>query len=303
MIKQLLEHHRYAIAVTWRRLAQQPFSFMTNVAVIALALALPLLGGAILVSIQPVTQHVSANPSVTVFMQPQASLSQAQAAAKAIGDLDDPMVLEVKLISKDEAFKDLQSNQAWRQALEVLPNNPLPHAVNITLAADEAMAATAEVLARQWEQLEGVQFVQLDSIWVQRIEALLRIGKISLALVTLIIVLVVLAAVFNTVRMQALSLREEIAVARLVGATEAFVRRPFLYQGGVSCAIAAVIAIGLAKLALMPLNDALGSLTRTYDALFALHLPGAPSLFLYVAAAIALGAFSARWSVTRHTRY
>ncbi|UOD50215.1 cell division protein FtsX [Orrella daihaiensis] len=302
-MKRLLEHHRYALAVTVRRLIGQPFSFFSNVVVIALALTLPLLGASVLVSVQPLTQHVSANPAITVFMTPDASLEQAQAVAQEIRSRDDPVVLEVRLISKETAYELLRGNQAWRQALEVLPDNPLPHAVSVTIAADEAMATNADVLARQWQQLDGVAFVQLDSIWVQRIEALLRIGNIGLAMVTLIIALVVLAAVFNTVRMQALSLREEIAVARLVGATESFVRRPFLYQGGITCAIAALIAIGLASAALTPLNEALSGLSRTYDALFALHLPDALSLFLYVLAAISLGAFSARWSVTRHTRY
>jgi cell division transport system permease protein len=302
-MKQLLEHHRYALAVTWRRLIEQPFSFITNVAVIALALALPLIGASVLVSVQPLTQHVSANPALTVFMKPEASLKQAQAVEQSIRDQADPIVLDVALVSKDTAFKTLQSNDAWRQALDVLPENPLPHAISVTLVADEAMASNADVLANQWQQLDGVQFVQLDGVWVRRIEALMRIGNIGLALVTFIIALVVLAAVFNTVRMQALSLREEIAVARLVGATEGFVRRPFLYQGSLTCAVAVLIAIGLANLALMPLNEAIGSLSRTYDTLFALHLPDSLSLTFYVMAAIGLGAFSARWSVTRHTRY
>jgi cell division transport system permease protein len=302
-MKQLLEHHRYALAVTWRRLIGQPFSFVTNVAVIAMALVLPLLGASILLSVQPLTQHVSANPALTIFMTPEASLAQAQAVANTIDERKDPVVLEIELIPKDKAYQDLQTNDAWRQALEALPNNPLPHAVSVTIVADQEMANNADVLARQWEKLDGVGFVQLDSIWVQRIEALLRIGNIALAMVTFIIVLVVLASVFNTVRMQALSLREEIAVARLVGATESFVRRPFLYQGGITCAIAAMIAIGLASLALNPLNEALSSLSRTYDALFALHLPGHLALVAYVLAAVGLGAFSARWSVTRHTRY
>lgn len=302
-MKHFLEHHRYALAVTWRRLVGQPFSFLTNVAVIALALALPLLGASILVSVQPLTQHVSANPSLTVFMTPEASIEQAQAVVEGIRKRQDPVVLDVQLVTKERAYQDLQSNDAWRQALDILPDNPLPHAVSVTIQADEAMASNADVLAKQWQQLDGVAFVQLDSVWVQRIEALLRIGNIGLAMVTFIIALVVLAAVFNTVRMQALSLREEIAVARLVGATESFVRRPFLYQGGITCAIAALIAIGLASTALVPLNDALSGLSRTYDALFALHLPSSASLAIYVLAAISLGAFSARWSVTRHTRY
>ena len=303
MSQQLIQEHRYALAVTLRRLLQQPFSFMTNVAVIALALALPLMGGAVLVSIAPVSQQISPNPSLTVFMQSEASLAQAQAVAQSISERDDPIVLDVSLITKEQAMQALQANDAWREALAALPDNPLPHAISVTIAADDAMATNAEVLASQWRLLDGVEFVQLDSVWVQRLEALLRMGKISLALVTFIIALVVLAAVFNTVRMQALSLRDEIAVARLVGATEAFVRRPFLYQGGLTCATAAVIAIGLAYLALIPLNNALADLTQTYDTLFALRLPPGPSLLLYVLAAVALGKASARWSVTRHTRY
>lgn len=302
-MKQLLQHHRYALSVTIRRLLLQPLSFLTNVGVIALALTLPLLGAAILTSVQPLTSHISANPALTIFLKPQSTLKQAQSVVQSILKAKDPLVLDVALVSKDDALKKLRNNDAWRQALDVLPSNPLPHAITVTLVADEAMAANADVLAKQWQKLDGVQFVQLDSLWVRRIEALLRLGKIGLALVTLIIALVVLAAVFNTVRMQALSQRDEIAVARLVGATESFVRRPFLYQGGLTCAIAALIAIGFARLALNPLNDALGLLSRTYDAQFALHLPDAPSLLVYFVAAVVLGGFSARWSVTRHTRY
>jgi len=104
-MKQWLEHQRYALAVTWRRLIGQPFSFLANVVVIALALMLPLLGAAILISVQPVTQHVSANPSLTVFMQPTASLEQAERTADQIRQANNPSVTEVLLISKTEAFE------------------------------------------------------------------------------------------------------------------------------------------------------------------------------------------------------
>src|SRR3546814_4869507 len=87
------------------------------------------------------------------------------------------------------------------------------------------------------------------------------------------VALVVLAAVFNTVRMQAMLQREEIAVARLVGATESFVRRPFLYLGALSGALAALVAIGAAAIALAPLNNALLGLARSYGADFTLPLP------------------------------
>ena len=302
-MRPLVQHHRYAILVTLRRVLAQPFSFLSNISVIALALTLPLLGASILMSVQPLTTQVSANPALTIFMKPAASLELAQQVVNRVSTSGDPAVMDVRLISKEQALADLGRNQAWQQAIAVLPENPLPHAISVTLVADETVSAAAGSLAKQWQTWEGVAFVQLDSLWVKRIEALLRLGKIGLALVTLIIALVVLTAVFNTVRMQALSQREEIAVARLVGATEGFVRRPFLYQGGITCGIAAMVAIGLAKLALFPLNDALGLLSATYGAQFALQLPDALNLGLYFLAAIILGCFSARWSVTRHTRY
>ncbi len=302
-MKQWLQFHHYAIQVTLRRLLQAPSSFLTNVAVIALALVLPLMGASILISVQPVAQHVSADPSITIFMKPDASLAISESLTKSIQDSKDPLILDVRLVDKTQAADALRSNEAWRQALEALPNNPLPHAITVTLAADDAVSRTAELFATEWRQKEGVQFVQLDSLWVKRLEALLRLVRIGLTLVTLIIALVVLAAVFNTVRMQALSQRDEIAVARLVGATESFVRRPFLYQGGLTCGLGATIAVGLTALALNPLNTAISDLSRTYDTLFALHLPSGLALFVYLIAAIALGCFSARWSVTRHTRF
>lgn len=302
-MKHWLQHQRYALQVTLRRLAGAPFSFLTNVAVIALALVLPLLGASVLVSVQPVAQHVSADPSVTIFMKADASIEATNVMAKRILSARDPMILEVDVVDKSQAMSNLQTNEAWRQALEALDSNPLPHAITVTLAADDAVARTAELFAKQWRANEDVQFVQLDSLWVQRLEALLKLARIGLTLVTLIIALVVLAAVFNTVRMQALSQRDEIAVARLVGATEGFVRRPFLYQGGLTCGIAAAIAIGLTQLALAPLNEAIGGLSKTYGTLFALYLPNTPTLLLYVLAVVVLGGFSARWSVTRHTRF
>lgn len=302
-MRQWLQHHRYAMAVTIRRLARHPFSFLTNLAVIALALTLPLLGASILISVQPLARHVSANPSMTIFMVPAATEGQARAVSQRIQKAKEPAILDVRFVSKEQALGDLKRNEAWRQALAVLNTNPLPHAITVTLKTDDAVSQTAALLAKEWQGWEGVEFVQLDSLWVQRIEALLRLGRIGLALVTLIIALVVLAAVFNTVRMQAMSQREEIAVARLVGATESFVRRPFLYQGGLTCGIGALIAVGFAVLALSPLNEALAPLARTYDAQYALALPPLLQIVLYLGATVALGALSARWSVTRHTRF
>ena len=302
-MKSLLRQHRYALAVTLRRLISQPISSLTNLLVIALALSLPLLGASLLVSNEPVAQKVSVTPELTIFLKTDAASTAAEQLAKRIRSEHAHQVSGVRIIPKDRALKDLRENPAWEQALKVLPNNPLPDAVVVAFTPGEDLAARADELARVWRSWPNVDLVQLDSAWVQRLEALLRFGKVGLLLLALSVMLVVLATVFNTVRMQALSQREEIGVARLVGATEGFVRRPFLYLGALTCTLAALISIGVARGALMPLNDALASLARSYDAEFALALPSIPVLCLAVLSVACLGALSARWSVERNTRF
>jgi cell division transport system permease protein len=302
-MKQWLRQHRYAINVTLRRLFLQPFSWLANTLVIALALTLPLIGVSILTSVQPLVREVSITPEMTIFIKPGAAPQVAVDIAQRIKEAKDGSVLSVKIVPKDTALSELSANPAWSQALKVLEGNPLPDAVVVSLVSSEQVVAQAQLLAQTWQSWADVDFVQLDSAWVQRLEALLRFGRIGLALITLVVSLVVLAAIFNTVRMQALSQREEIAVARLVGATESFVRRPFLYQGGLTCGLAACLSIGLCLWALTPLNQALLGLAKTYGAEFSLRLPDTDILLLCFIAAMTLGAISARWSVTRHTRF
>lgn len=298
----LIRQHHYALGVTLRRLLAQPFSSLANILVITLALAIPLLGSAALVSLQPVATNLAADPEITVFMKVDATAAETAAVADRIRRDHQGDVREVRVVGRDRALADLKANPAYAEALAVLPGNPLPDAVIVTLAGDD-LSARAERLSKAWRTWAKVDVVQLDSAWVQRLEAILRFARTGLLLLAAVVAVAVLAAVFNTVRMQALSQREEIAVARLVGATESFVRRPFLYLGAVSCAVSALGAIGLVALALGPLNVALADLARTYDAEFALRLPEPLWLAVFVIGVALLGAFSARWSVNRNTRF
>lgn len=298
-----LRQHRYALMTTLHRLSVQPFSSLANLLVMALALALPLLGAAILVSVQPLAKELSVTPEVTIYLQHQAPQGSAALLAQRIGKEFSEQISAVRVVDRDEALKSLRANPAWAQALAVLPDDPLPDAIVATLNNGDDLADRAAVLANEWKQWEYVDQVQLDSAWVQRLEAILHFGRIGLFFLALCVAVVVLATVFNTVRLQALSQREEIAVARLVGATEQFVRRPFLYLGALSGALAAILAVIAASLALSPLNQALARLAQSYNAEFSLHLPDISWLVLGTLGAAALGALSARWSVTRNTRF
>jgi len=298
-MKQWLRQHRYALRVALQRLIQQPFSSLANIFVIALCLTLPLMGAVVLSATQPVLGQLAVDPQVTLFLAHEANSTQLNRVAQRLRTEHDAQIASVRTVPRDQALAQLQRNPGWADALAALPENPLPNAIVVTLHPD---AGDAAALAQQWRQWESVDRVQLDSDWVQRLQAILATLHLALSLLALGVGLVVLATTFNTVRMQALGQRAEIEVARLVGATESFVRRPFLYLGALSGIASSLLAVAATATALAPLNVALDQLAASYGVAFSLRLPPASSLLLALAGVAVLCALSARWSVTRTTR-
>jgi len=298
-----LRQHGYALRVALRRLIQHPFSSLANVLVIALSLTLPLTGAALLASVQPALGQFSTDPQITLFLARDADAAAMNRIAQRLQAEQGDGIVRLQQIPRGAALQQLAGNPAWADALAALPDNPLPDAIVVTLRphAPDA-AAEAQSLAQRWQQWDSVDRVQFDSDWVQRLQAVLQTLRLALGLLAASVGLVVLATTFNTVRMQALGQREEIDVARLVGATESFVRRPFLYLGAISGALAGVLAIAATAAALVPLNAALHALATSYGLTFTLRLPGAPLLLAALAGVAALCAVAARWSVTRATR-
>lgn len=298
-----LRHHQYAFLVALRRLKAQPFSSLSNLMVIALTLAVPVLGASILLAAQPVVREIPTSPEMTVFMKQDMTLEQAQAFSQTVKKELHAELANVRLVSQEQALKQLLSNPSWTDALGALPSNPLPHALVLTLHETQDLVIRADSLAKTLQGREGVDSVLLDSEWVQRLAAILGFIRIGLWILMAGVGIVVIATVFNTVRLQALNQREEIAVARLVGATEAFVRRPFLYMGALTGLLASALACALALLALTPLNKALSSLANSYGVQLTLNLPDFSTLLTAAILVATLGAMAARWSVTRSTQY
>src|SRR3546814_791746 len=208
-MKRWLRQHRYALLVAVRRLLAQPFSSLSNILVIGLSLAIPIIAASILVSAQPVVRQIPVSPELTIFLNPSASADQATQLADQLRKQHDREIASAKVITRAQALASLKANPSWSDALAVLPNNPLPDAIVVTLRDSPELALHANTLAQQWRALEQVDSVQLDSDWVRRLEAILRFVRIGLGLLAAGVALVVLATVFNTVRMQALTQREE----------------------------------------------------------------------------------------------
>ncbi|NLC37226.1 MAG: ABC transporter permease [Alcaligenaceae bacterium] len=302
-MKRWLNQHRYALAVALRRLGNQPFSSLCNILVISLSLAVPIVVAAILDTAQPVVRQIPVSAEVTLYLERSTPLASAEQLGAELRQRHAEHIDTLEVIDREKALADLRRQPAWSDALAVLPDNPLPHAIVITLHQHPDIASTSAQLSAQWRELDAVDAVQVDSAWVQRLQSLLDFLGIGLWLLALGVAVVVLATVFNTVRLQALNQREEIAIARLVGATESFVRRPFLYLGALTGLLASGLATVTAWVALQPLNTAINRLASSYGTELSLHLPDSVSLLLAGVVIAILGALSARWSVNRNTHF
>lgn len=306
-MRSWLRQHGYALKVALRRIIQTPFSSLANILVIAFVLSLPLIAASLLVSLEPVTRTVSVNPAITLFMKDTLSLDETNELSQRIRADSSDLIQMIEVVNKNKALEDLKNTPAWSESLSVLPKNPLPHAIIVTLSNSGQDFVNSErvlALADEFAGYDEVDLVQFDSEWVQKLQAIMTFIKVVLVLLAIGVSVVVIATVFNTVRMQALVQRDEISVARLVGATESFVRRPFLYFGAVVGFVAGIVAILLSSFALMLLNNSIQEvISQTYDQPFMVQLPETFWLIFSIVLAMIVAAVAARWSVTRHSKF
>ena len=303
MMQRWLNQHRYAFAVALRRLRNQPFSSLCNILVISLSLAVPIVVAAVLDTARPVISQIPVSAEVTLYLDRAVADGAAEQLAAELRQRHTEEIESLEVISRVQALAQLRSRPAWSDALAVLPDNPLPDAIVVTLRQHPEIAETSTRLSTEWAELDTVDTVQVDSTWVQRLQTLLDFLAVGLWMLALGVAIVVLATVFNTVRLQALTQRDEIAIARLVGATESFVRRPFLYLGALTGLLSSVVAVAVAWAALQPLGTAINRLASSYGTELALRLPDAVSLVLAGVVVAILGSLSARWSVYRNTHF
>jgi len=302
-MKGWLRQHRFALAVACNHLLKSPASFALNVLVVAIAFALPIAGLTLLENIRPVSAQLAVEPEISVFLDMQTSREQAAALAPAIRRaLHEHGGGKLEFVPREQALAALKTRSGLSEALSTLGSNPLPDGYVVKLPGfqDAADAARVDALAARLQALQGVETVQVDSAWIKRLAALLRILQLSLLLLAATLGAVVIAVIFNTIRLQVMTQREEIEISRLVGATDAFIHRPFYYSGALLGLCAGAAAMGAVMLALQPLNRAITEFARLYASDFQLAPLGlAPTLALLAASAL-LGLAGAMLSVKRH---
>jgi cell division transport system permease protein len=290
-----LRQHREALARARGRLLRQRGATLLNALVIGVALSLPAGGYALLASLKGVAQRVTVEPQLSVFLRQEARRADLEARLKS-----DARIAQARFVSRDEALRELRQTEGLADVVAALERNPLPDA--FVLRARDPSAASLDALAADLRGLPGVARVQVDSAWAHRLGALARIGQLALALLATLLATGLIAVTFNTIRLQILTQRDEIEVSQLLGATDAFVRRPFLYLGALQGLAGGILGLAVLWGGIASLNGPVRELAQTYGSDFQLtFLPWAHAVALLGIAAF-LGWLGAMLSVSKYLR-
>ncbi|MYN46951.1 FtsX-like permease family protein [Pseudoduganella sp. FT93W] len=297
-----LRQHRYALGAALVHLRRSPGGFLFNILVVAIALALPFAGVTLLDNVRPMSEQLSVDPEVSVFLRQDTPREQAQALASSLRQAVKDKQAKIIFTPREKALDQLRDKNGLADVLTTLGENPLPDSYVIKIDAFRNAQAGGDVdqLAEQLRSLPGVESVQVDSAWVKRLAALINVLRLALLILAATLGTVVVAVIFNTIRLQVLTQREEILVCKLIGATDNFIHRPFFYTGALLGLCAGAVALGAVALALHPLNQAIAEFARLYASEF--QLTPLPPLAMagLLALSAGLGLLGAMLSVQRH---
>jgi cell division transport system permease protein len=273
-----------------------PLASLFNVGVIGVALALPAGFYVGLANVQGFSHSLATDPQISLFLAldaTRADVAQIENRLKR-----HPEVRKARYVSREQALRDMKNTSGLADIVESLAQNPLPDAF-IVDAKDNA-AGSLEKLRQEFRRWPGVAHVQLDTAWAQRLEAVLKLGRLAVLMLTALLAFALIAITFNTIRLQILTRREEIEVAKLIGATDPFIRRPFLYFGALQGLAGGLAAWAMVWAGIYLLSENLTDLSLLYGTNFQLrHLSPEDSLALFAFSAW-LGWFGAWLSVSKH---
>lgn len=280
---------------SFRRMWQTPIASTLTILVVAIALALPASFNALIQNVRQPLEALESTSQISLFLKPELS---NEAGRKLAGKLNKhPALAGATLITKEDGLKELAAYSGFGDALAALNSNPLPAVIIVHPVATDA-DAVARLLA-ELKTLPEADRVQFDSEWLEKLRALLAIAGRCAAAFSVLLGFGVLFIVGNTIRLELQNRREEIAVAKLLGATHRFIRRPFVHAGVWYALLGAILAWLLANLLILGVRTPANQLAELYGSPFRLSYLGLADTAMLLASAVLLGIIGA-WIVVAH---
>ncbi len=268
-LRAWLRSHAYGLLSSLGRFARQPFNHLLTLGVLALALALPTLGHLSLKNLKHLSSALSQPGDVSLFLKSDVSAMQAQNLQDQLATM--PGISGVSMKTPEQALAEFRELTSFTDALNVLEGNPLPYVLVVTMAPGTLKSERAMALVSEMRQLSQVEIVQFDQEWLLRLKALMALAEKGVLVFGALLALTVLLVIGNTIRLEIAGRADEIQIVRLVGASNAFVRRPFLYSGFWFGAFGAALALALVTLAVHLLKPAVAALALSYGSSFQLQ--------------------------------
>ncbi len=281
------------------RLVRQPFASLMIVLVVGVTLALPAAINVIVKNIQSVSGGWSNALDFSVYLRQDQSVSDAEQLLRLIAQRAD--VESVTLVTADQALAEFKMQSGFGAALDQLGDNPLPHALIVRPSAGNT-GASITLLHEEIDNLPETDLVQVDTEWVQRFHAILDIVRQAIAIGAALLGIAIVVIVGNTIRLDIENRREEIEVTKLIGASNAFVRRPFLWTGFWYGLFGGAFALMLVQTGLYLLRDPVARLAGLYQGQIAVESLSLGESGTIVLGAVFLGLFASWVTTARHMR-
>jgi cell division transport system permease protein len=292
--------HLQAFLGSLGKLARSPLASVLTLVVIALALALPTALRVFVTNAQAATGNFANAVDMSVYLKTDTPLAKAQQLAQAAQQRSD--VAAVTLIPADQGLQEFRNYSGFGDALTALKENPLPHVLHVRPRTAYTSGPALESLRRYFSAWPEVDLVQVDAEWVMRFNAILDLLRHLLLIAAALLGIGVLAVIGNTIRLEITGRRTEIEVTKLVGGSNSFVRRPFLYTGMLYGLGGALLAWGIVALAIVVLSEPAATLARLYGSRYVLHGPTTDDVGVLLGAGVVLGWLGAWIAAARHLR-
>jgi cell division transport system permease protein len=298
MIARYFRLHLQNLIGAVGRLGNSATGATLNVLVVAIALALPAAMQVLIANADNMAPAFDDAADFTIYLKLEVDEDRGRDLSAAIAARDD--VESTQFISNVEGLADLKARAGFGGALDALTNNPLPHVIKLRPAT--AAIDRIETLADALAAIDAVEFVQLDRLWVERLQAILVLGNRIVNIITVLLAATVILVIGNTIRLEINNRRTEIEVSKLVGATDGFIRRPFLYSGLCLGALGALTAALLIGIGLLLLARPVRELALLYASDFSLSGLSLKGLGFLVGGGAFLGWAGAWLAAARHLR-
>lgn len=276
-MKIWLMQHGECLYATLKRLIDAPFSSLLNICVFGVALSLPAAGYVLLENLQGLSGQVTSEPQISLFLALNAGKEEiAQIETKL---RQHPEVRGFRFVPREAALEQLKQTAGLADVVGSLSQNPLPDA--FVIHAKNNSPDVLERLRGEMLKWPKAEYVQLDPEWAKRLAALLKLGRLAVLLLATLLSFALVAVTFNTIRLQILTQRDEIEIGKLFGATNGFIRRPFLYFGALQGLAGGGAAWIIIAVSLTLLNTGITELAQVYASSFRLkHLTASDALSL-----------------------